>query len=130
MAGGDNDIVEEALVEPEETKAKAKKHKDLDEKKNPKMVRLTKIALLVINGITFSTGFILLVTGCVYYSNHESYRGMWNIGSSFCSASVFCIVIGLTICLVSVLGFVGALKSNYCCLLAFSVLMSITIFLV
>jgi hypothetical protein len=39
MAGGENDIVEEALVEPEETKGKVKKHKDLDEKKTPKMMR-------------------------------------------------------------------------------------------
>jgi hypothetical protein len=70
----------------------------------------------LITKLVLRNRFRLQVVGCVYYASHESFRDTWNIGSGFCSASVFCIIVGLIIDLISVLGkFSTASYWNHCC---------------
>lgn len=86
---------------------------------------LSKYILFFINCLTFICGMVLLFLGIYLHTQYSTYYDFMD--SSFYTFAIWCLVMGVIVCLVSFLGLYGSIREDYCALLAFSVALTIVL---
>lgn len=89
--------------------------------------KVTKYLLLGINVATLVFGLVLLIMGSFVNAQHASQHETWHVSYGILNISVMCIVLSFIIILISLLGLIGSVRENYCCLLAYCILLGIVV---
>eukprot|EP00095_Tigriopus_kingsejongensis_P009764 maker-scaffold422_size175911-snap-gene-0.37 protein:Tk09764 transcript:maker-scaffold422_size175911-snap-gene-0.37-mRNA-1 annotation:"cd63 antigen" len=89
------------------------------------MQDLSKYILFFINCITFICGVVLLFLGVYLHAQLSTYYDFMD--SALYTFAVWCLILGVVVCLVSFLGLYGSIKEDHCALLAFAITLGIVI---